>query len=177
MQALRSQSILLGQPNKGWESKKLRFLSKENPKHILRKITIFDQARVFHFFWVILRVFYTTTEQKWVREKVISPLKMSVCDVPPNQKFKLVSKKKIILNLFYGCVWRSWHLFCCPKCRTAHSQYSSSSGQHFRISLSSQRGRLFICRCFDQGQLFLLVCTNINNKIQNITRWKQAISM
>lgn len=58
----------------------------------------------------------------------------------------------------------------CPKCRTAHSQYNSSSGQHFRISLNSQRGRLFLCRCFDQGQLFLHVCTNLKNKIQNITR-------
>lgn len=34
----------------------------------------------------------------------------------------------------------------------------------------SQRGRLFLHRCFDQGQLFLHVCTNLKDKIQNIPR-------
>lgn len=36
----------------------------------------------------------------------------------------------------------------CLECKTAHSLYSSPSGQHFVISLGRQRGRLFLCRCF-----------------------------
>lgn len=63
-------------PSPGWESQKLRFLFKENPKHILRKRrTIFDQARVSHFFWDILCVFYITTEQKWLQGQSNFPFK------------------------------------------------------------------------------------------------------
>lgn len=43
-------------------------------------------------------VFYTTSKQKQIREKVISLSKMSVRDVPPNQNFKLVLRKKILLE-------------------------------------------------------------------------------
>lgn len=106
------------------------FLKKTQTTFLRKRRTIFDQARVFHFFSLILHVFYTTTEQKWVREKVISPLKMSVC-VPPNQKFKLVLKNKIILNLFYGCVWRSWHLFCWKVPALPRVQNCSFSVQQF----------------------------------------------
>lgn len=37
-----------------------------------------------------------------MRGEVISPLKMSVCDVPPNQKFKLVLKKE---NNLQSLLW------------------------------------------------------------------------
>jgi len=76
-------------------------------------------------------VFYTTTEQKQVREKVISPYKMSVCDVPPNQKFKLVLKKKINPNLFHGCFWRSQHLFTWKMPTLPQVQKCSFSVQQF----------------------------------------------
>lgn len=81
----------------GWEGQTLAFFSKEKPKHILRN------GR--NIFWLGQSVshllcsmcFIQQAKQKQIGEKVISLSKMSVRDVPPNQNFKLVLRKKILL--------------------------------------------------------------------------------
>lgn len=146
----------LSWPSLGWEDQNLGFFWKENPIHIFRRAS-WHKAVFFDCVSLLLYYFMHVFYNNWAKTsegKGSFPFKNVRCDGPPNQKFKLVLKKEIILlNLFFGWFGGVGIRFvgrCLshPKCKTAHSLQSSSSGQHLLISSSSPRGRLFLCRCF-----------------------------
>jgi len=80
--------------------------------------------------------FNTTTKQKQVQGKVISPLKMSGCDVPPNHKIQTAfEKENISQTISFKAAFGGISIYFVgghlpyPECKTAPPQNSSSPGQ------------------------------------------------
>lgn len=118
----------------------------------------------------VFYVFYTTSKAKTNWGKSNFPFKNVSAWCSTKSKLQTGFEKENTPLMSFMAVFGGVSVYFvgrrlpCPECKTAHSMYSASSGQHFIISFSSQEGRLFLCRCF-VGRTLILACMHRHKNI------------